>query len=347
MSCPEQSVSPIAVVVNNDCASVATDSLEPLLRPENSRYVIYPIRHDDIWKHYKRSEASFWVAEEVDLSKDLDDWVKLNDDERHYIKYVLAFFAASDGIVNVKLASRFLNEVQALEARYFYSLQMMIENVHSEMYSMLIDTYITDTDEKKRLFNAVNSMASIGEKAEWSKRWIEDRDSPFAHRLIAFAVVEGIFFSGSFASIFWLKRRGIMPGLTFSNELISRDEGMHCRFACMLVKDYLVRKPKTETVHAIVREAVDIERRFLSEELPVQLIGFNSDMMATYIEHVADTLLDNLGYPSIYGVYHPLDYMDTIAMEGKTNFFEHQFSEYKKMRLCDKQKDFTYRSYRT
>ncbi|PAV21192.1 ribonucleotide reductase small subunit [Pyrrhoderma noxium] len=303
---------------------------EPLLKESRHRFVLFPIQYHEIWQMYKKAEASFWTAEEMDLSKDLHDWQnKLNDNERHFISHVLAFFAASDGIVNENLVERFSNEVQAPEARCFYGFQIMMENIHSETYSLLIDTYIKDPAEREYLFDAIDTIPCIKKKAEWALRWISDKRSSFAERLIAFAAVEGIFFSGSFASIFWLKKRGLMPGLTFSNELISRDEGMHTDFACLLFS-HLRRRPHPETVEKIITEAVAIEQEFLTEALPVSLIGMNATLMCQYIEFVADRLLVSLGNEKHYNVTNPFDFMDMISLQGKTNFFEKRVSDYAK-----------------
>ena len=301
---------------------------EPILQENPNRFVLFPIQHNDIWAWYKKSEASFWTAEEIDLSQDLTDWEKLNDDERHFIKHVLAFFAASDGIVNENLAENFVSEVQYTEAKFFYGFQIMMENIHSETYSLLIDTYIKDPQEKNYLFNAIENLECVKEKADWALRWIEN--GSFAERLIAFAAVEGIFFSGSFCSIFWLKKRGLMPGLSFSNELISRDEGMHCDFACLLYNDHVVNKLSKETVQEIIMDAVKIEKEFVSDALPVKLIGMNSDMMCKYIEFVADRLLVSLGNDKIYHAENPFPWMDLISLQGKTNFFEKRVGDYQK-----------------
>ncbi len=302
---------------------------EPILIENPKRFVLFPIQHDDIWAEYKKQEASIWTAEEIDLSSDLTDWSdKLNDDERFFIKNVLAFFAASDGIVNENIAENFVQEVQYTEAKFFYGFQIMMENIHSETYSLLIDTYIQDTKEKDRLFNAIETLPFVKTKAEWAMRWI-DKGS-FAERLIAFAAVEGIFFSGSFCSIFWLKKRGLMPGLTFSNELISRDEGMHCDFACLLYNDHLVNKLPKKTVEKIIVDAVDMEKEFVTEALPVRLIGMNADLMQQYIEFVADRLLVELGNEKVYNATNPFDFMDMISLQGKTNFFEKRVGEYQK-----------------
>lgn len=303
--------------------------IEPILAENKDRFVLFPIQHDDIWAFYKKSEASFWTAEEIDLQPDLLDWEnKLTDDEKHFIKHVLAFFAASDGIVNENLAENFLAEVQYTEAKFFYGFQVAIENIHSETYSLLIDTYIKDTAEKNHLFNAMETLECVQKKAEWALRWI-DKGS-FAERLIAFAAVEGIFFSGSFCSIFWLKKRGLMPGLSFSNELISRDEGLHCDFACLLYNNHLVNKLPQQQVIDIILDAVEIEKEFILDALPVRLIGMNSDLMSQYIEFVADRLLSELNCPKQFNVTNPFDFMDMISIQGKTNFFEKRVAEYQK-----------------
>jgi ribonucleoside-diphosphate reductase beta chain len=302
---------------------------EPILKENPNRFVLFPIQHNDIWEMYKKQEASIWTAEELDLSPDLVDWdSKLNDDERFFIKHVLAFFAASDGIVNENLAENFLSEVQYTEAKFFYGFQVMMENIHSETYSLLIDTYIKDTKEKNYLFNAIETFEPVKKKADWAMRWIDN--GSYAERLISFAAVEGIFFSGSFCSIFWLKKRGLMPGLTFSNELISRDEGLHCDFACMLYNNHLVNKLPKEQVQKIIEDAVEIEKEFVTESLPVRLIGMNADLMSQYIEFVADRLLTELGNDKIYNTSNPFDFMDMINLQGKTNFFEKRVGEYQK-----------------
>ena len=281
-------------------------SYEPILEPNDGRFVLFPIQHNDIWSFYKKAEASFWTAEEIDLSADIIDWEnKLNENEKHFVKHILAFFAASDGIVNENLAENFLSEVQYTEAKFFYGFQVAIENIHSETYSLLIDTYIKDTAEKNYLFNAINTMSCVRRKADWALKWIEK--GSFAQRLVAFAAVEGIFFSGSFCSIFWLKKRGLMPGLGFSNELISRDE-----------------------IKEIILDAVEIEKEFILEALPVKLIGMNSDLMSQYIEFVADRLLLELGNDKVFNVTNPFDFMDMLSIQGKSNFFEKRVSEYQK-----------------
>lgn len=302
---------------------------EKILQPDKSRFVLFPIKHNDIWEMYKTSEAAFWTAEEVDLVQDLIDWErKLNDDEKHFIKYVLAFFAASDGIVNENLAVNFLSEVQYPEARCFYGFQTMMENIHSEVYSLLIDTYIKDSDEKDKLFNAIDTVPAVAKKAEWAIKWIGSDN--FAERLIAFAAVEGIFFSGSFCSIFWLKKRGLMPGLAFSNELISRDEGMHTDFACLLHNNHVENKVSEERIKEILSSALEIEKEFITEALPVRLIGMNSDLMKQYLEFVTDRLLISLGCTKMYNAENPFDFMVNIALDTKTNFFEKRVSSYQK-----------------
>jgi ribonucleoside-diphosphate reductase beta chain len=315
-------------------------NVEPILQENKNRFVLFPIQHDDIWSFYKKAEASFWTAEEIDLSPDLIDWEnKLSDDERHFIKHVLAFFASSDGIVNENLAENFLSEVQYTEAKFFYGFQITIENIHSETYSLLIDTYIKDTAEKNYLFNAIETLDCVRRKADWALKWIEK--GSFAERLVAFAAVEGIFFSGSFCSIFWLKKRGLMPGLSFSNELISRDEGLHCDFACLLYNNHLVNKLSKDQVRDIIAEAVEIEKEFILEALPVKLIGMNSELMSQYIEFVADRLLVELGNEKIFNVSNPFDFMDMISIEGKSNFFEKRVGEYQKAGVLSGNQTFT------
>ena len=302
---------------------------ELILAENKDRFVLFPIKHHDIWQMYKQAEASFWTAEELDLTEDVQHWAnKLTEDERFFIKHVLAFFAASDGIVNENLAVNFLKEVQYPEARCMYGFQVMIENIHSEAYSLLIDTYIKDVVEKDRLLRAIDTIECVQKKAKWALRWI-DKGS-FAERLIAFAAVEGIFFSGSFCSIFWLKKRGLMPGLAFANELISRDEGLHCDFACMLYTNHLQNPLLKETVTLIIRDAVEIEKEFVSSALPVGLIGMNAKLMCDYIEFVADRLLVALDCSKIYNAVNPFDFMEMISLQGKTNFFEKRVGEYQK-----------------
>jgi len=302
--------------------------LEPLLAENPERFVIFPINYQDIWRYYKKALASFWTTEEVDLARDMDDWDNLKADEQFFIKHVLAFFAASDGIVNENLVERFMAEVQLPEARAFYGFQIMIENIHSEMYAKLIENLVTDSKEKNYLFNAIETMPAVKKKADWALKWIGS-DAPYSIRVIAFAAVEGIFFSGSFAAIFWLKKRGLMPGLTFSNELISRDEGLHCDFACLMFK-HLVQKPSVEQITSIIRDAVTIEQEFLTDALPVRLIGMNCNLMKQYIEFVADRLLVELDCPKIYKRENPFDFMEMISLEGKTNFFEKRVGEYQR-----------------
>lgn len=302
---------------------------EPILKDNPDRFVLFPIQHDDIWSFYKKSEASFWTAEEIDLTPDLSDWNnKLNDNERHFIKHVLAFFAASDGIVNENLAENFLSEVQYTEAKFFYGFQVAVENIHSETYSLLIDTYIQDAAEKNHLFKAIETLDCVKKKADWALNWIDN--GSFAERLVAFAAVEGIFFSGSFCSIFWMKKRGLLPGLAFSNELISRDEGLHCDFACLLYTKHIVNQLPKETVEKIITHAVEIEKEFVTDALPVDLIGMNAKLMQQYIEFVADRLLVELGNPKVYNATNPFDFMELISLQGKTNFFEKRVGEYQK-----------------
>jgi ribonucleoside-diphosphate reductase beta chain len=310
--------------------------MEPLLAENPNRFVLFPIQNPQVWEFYKKAEASFWTAEEIDLSQDQKDWNGLNDNERHFIKHVLAFFAASDGIVNENLAINFMQEVQMPEARCFYGFQIMMENIHSETYSLLIDTYIKDPKEKDYLFNALETVPAVQRKGQWALTWINSEN--FAERLIAFAAVEGIFFSGSFCSIFWLKKRGLMPGLTFSNELISRDEGLHCDFACLLYS-YLENKLPEARVQAIIRDAVTIEQEFVTEALPVSLIGMNARTMSQYIEFVADRLLVSLGCGKIYNSTNPFDFMEMISVQGKTNFFEKRVAEYQKAGVMTERAD--------
>ena len=315
-----------------------SQAVEPILQENKDRFVIFPIQHHDLWEWYKKSEASIWTAEEIDLQQDITDWTeKLNDDERYFIKHVLAFFAASDGIVNENLAENFVNEVQYSEAKFFYGFQIMMENIHSETYSLLIDTYVKDEKEKANLFNAIETFPAIKKKADWALKWIESPS--FAERLIAFAAVEGIFFSGSFCSIFWLKKRGLMPGLTFSNELISRDEGMHCDFAVHLHEHHLVNKVSKERIKEIIVDALNIEREFITESLPASLIGMNANLMSQYLEFVTDCLLDDLGCDKVYNTPNPFDFMDMISLQGKTNFFEKRVGDYQKAGVLNKEVD--------
>jgi ribonucleoside-diphosphate reductase beta chain len=310
---------------------------EPILKENKDRFVLFPIEHDDIWQFYKKAEASFWTAEEIDLSQDLKDWANLNDGERHFIKHVLAFFAASDGIVNENLAENFVAEVQYTEAKFFYGFQIAIENIHSETYSLLIDTYVKDPKEKDHLLHAIETLDCVKKKADWALRWIDNGN--FAERLIAFAAVEGIFFSGSFCSIFWMKKRGLMPGLSFSNELISRDEGLHCDFACLLYNNHLINKLDPAVVQGIIKDAVEIEKEFVTDALPVKLIGMNADLMCQYIEFVADRLLMELGCSKVYNATNPFDFMEMISLQGKTNFFEKRVAEYQKAGVMNQEKE--------
>jgi ribonucleoside-diphosphate reductase subunit M2 len=300
---------------------------EPLLAPDDNRFVMFPIKYDDIWQMYKKQIDCFWRAEEIDLSKDLDNWNSLNQDERYFISMILAFFAASDGIVLENLASRFMNDVQVSEARAFYGFQIAMENIHSQVYSLLIETYIKDKVEKHKLFNAIEHYPCIKKKSDWAQKWINDNRSSFATRLVAFACIEGIFFSGAFCSIYWLKKRGLMPGLTFSNELISRDEALHCEFAVLLYSK-LLKKVDKARINEIIKEAVDIEIEFICQALPCKLIGMNADLMTQYIKFVADRLAVQLGYKKIYGVENCFPWMELISLEGKTNFFEKRVGEY-------------------
>ena len=315
---------------------IANKTTDPLLQDDN-RYVMFPILNQGIWEMYKKALESFWRCEEVDLSKDLKDWEGLSSDERHFISMILAFFAASDGIVLENLAMRFMSDVKLSEARAFYGFQIAMENIHSEMYSLLIETYIKDKDQKNKLFTALDNFPCIKKKADWAIKWINDKRSSFATRLVAFACVEGIFFSGAFCSIYWLKKRGLMPGLTFSNELISRDEALHTEFAVLLYNQ-LEKKNKKDKIYEIIKEAVEIEKEFIVEALPCRLIGMNSKLMCEYIEFVADRLIVQLGYKKIYEVPNPFPFMELISIEGKTNFFEKRVGEYA---LADKSKDST------
>ncbi len=311
---------------------------EPILQENKNRFVLFPIEHHDIWEMYKKQQACIWTAEEIDLAQDLNDWRnKLTDDERYFVKNILAFFAASDGIVNENLAENFVSEVQYTEAKFFYGFQIMMENIHSETYSLLIDTYINDTEEKSRLFRAIETIPAVKKKADWALKWV---DSPnFQERLVAFAAVEGIFFSGSFCSIFWLKKRGLMPGLSFSNELISRDEGMHCDFAVMLHNNHLVNRVSEARIKEIIISALEIEKEFITESLPVRLIGMNSDLMKQYLEFVADRLLVDLGCSKVFNSENPFDFMMNISLQGKTNFFEKRVGEYQKAGVMNKAED--------
>ena len=316
-------------------------SKEPLLTPDDKRFVMFPIKYDDIWAMYKKQVDCFWRPEEIDLSKDLDDWAKLNDDEKHFISMILAFFAASDGIVLENLAQRFMSDVQISEARAFYGFQIAMENIHSHTYSLLIETYIKDNEEKNKFFNAIENYPCIKKKSDWAQKWIHDNRSSFATRLVAFACIEAIFFSGAFSSIFWLKKRGLMPGLTFSNELISRDEALHCEFAILLYSKLEKKLPKAK-IHDIIKECVEIETEFICEALPCRLIGMNSELMGQYIQFVADRLCVQLGYPKIYNALNPFPFMELISLEGKTNFFERVVSEYALANVTKTETDFDF-----
>jgi ribonucleoside-diphosphate reductase subunit M2 len=302
-------------------------SKEPLLAPDDNRFVMFPIKYDDIWQMYKKQVDCFWRPEEIDLTKDLTNWESLHQDERYFVSMILAFFAASDGIVLENLAARFMSEIQVSEARAFYGFQIAMENIHSHTYSLLIETYIKDKEEKSSLFNAIENFPCIKKKSDWAQKWIHDKQSSFATRLVAFACVEGIFFSGAFCSIFWLKKRGLMPGLTFSNELISRDEALHCEFAILLYSK-MVKKIDKSRIHEIIKEAVEIETEFICDALPCKLIGMNSDLMTQYIQFVADRLCVQLGYTKIYNVTNSFDWMEFISLESKTNFFERHNDSY-------------------
>ena len=302
---------------------------EPMLKENPNRFVIFPIEHADIWAKYKQHMSVFWIPEEIDLSKDMKDWVTLNDNERHFIKHILGFFAGSDGIVMENLASRFMREIQVPEAKFFYSCQMLMEAVHSETYSLLIDTYIENKQEKLDILRAIQTIPCVQKKADWALNWIYNDNADFATRLLGFAAVEGIFFSGAFCAIFWLKQRGVMPGLTLSNEFIARDEGLHCEFACMLYGKIQTKLTKQQA-HKIIREAVKIEKQFITKALPCELIGMNAKLMAQYIEFVADRLLLQLGYPKAYSAANPFPFMERISLEGKDNFFEKRVSTYAK-----------------
>jgi ribonucleoside-diphosphate reductase subunit M2 len=316
-------------------------SKEPILTPDDNRFVMFPIKYDDIWAMYKKQIDCFWRAEEIDLSKDLNHWDTLTADEKHFISMILAFFAASDGIVLENLAQRFMSDVQISEARAFYGFQIAMENIHSETYSLLIETYIKDKEEKHKFFNAIENYPCIKKKSDWAQKWIHDNRSSFATRLVAFACIEGIFFSGSFCSIFWLKKRGLMPGLTFSNELISRDEALHCEFAILLYSK-LEKKVTKAKIHEIIKECVEIEIEFICEALPCRLIGMNSDLMGQYIQFVADRLCVQLGYPKIYNAANCFDFMEMISLESKTNFFERRIGEYALANVKKSESDFDF-----
>ena len=319
----------IDAATNGFDLDLTSEHIEPMLQENHDRFVLFPIKHHDVWEMYKQSMACFWTADEIDLAPDLAEWENLSDDSRHFLKHVLAFFAASDGIVNENLVTNFADEVQWPEARCFYGFQIMMENIHAETYSLLIDTYIKDPQEKDHLFKALETVPSVKKKGEWALRWLDRKRGNFAERLVAFAAVEGIFFSGSFCALFWLKKQGIMQGLTFSNELISRDEGLHCDFACLL-HSKLNRGAGENMIHRIISEAVKIETEFVTEALPVSLIGMNATLMKQYIEFVADRLLISLGATKLYNVENPFPWMEMISLQGKTNFFERRVGEYQK-----------------
>ena len=316
------------------------DTDEILLKKNKNRFVLFPIKYNDIYEEYKKAESTFWTTNEIDLSKDINDWNKLNNNEKYFIKNIIGFFAGSDGIIIENLALRFLNEIEIPEARSFYSYQIFNENIHSETYSLLIDTYIKDNLEKNKIFNSIENIPCIAKKASWAYKWIQNNEVNFATRLIAFAIVEGIFFSGSFCAIYWLKKRGLMPGLTFSNELISKDEGMHCHFACLLYS-YIKNKLKKEIVHEIFKEAVEIEKEFITESIPCNMIGMNSIMMKQYIEFVSDRLLVQLGYSKIWNTENPFDFMELISLRPKSNFFELRVGEYAKSTISENSDTFT------
>jgi ribonucleoside-diphosphate reductase beta chain len=335
-----EAMAPIAL--DTDATAAAPASIpEPMLQENKDRFVIFPIQHHDIWSKYKQHMAVFWTPEEIDLSKDMSHWEKLNDNERHFIKHILGFFAGSDGIVMENLATRFTREVQWPEAKFFYNCQNLLEAVHSETYSLLIDTYIHDPKEKYEVLHAIDTIPCVKKKADWAMQWIDSADSDFSTRLLAFAAVEGIFFSGAFCAIFWLKQRGIMPGLTLSNEFIARDEGLHTDFACLLYSK-LVNKLTKQKAHKIIREAVKIEKQFITKALPCELIGMNAKLMAQYIEFVADRLTLQLGYPKIYNAANPFDFMERISLENKDNFFEKRVSTYAKATVGKKREDMSF-----
>ena len=312
---------------------------EILLKKNESRFVLFPIKYNDIYEEYKKAESAFWTSNEIDLSKDLNDWEKLNETEQHFIKNIIGFFAGSDGIIMENLAVRFLNEIEIPEVRAFYSYQIFNENVHSETYSLLIDTYIKDNEEKLKIFNSIENIPCVLKKAKWAYKWIENKEVNFATRLVAFAIVEGVFFSGSFCAIYWLKKRGLMPGLTFSNELISKDEGMHCHFACLLYS-YIQNKLKPEIIYEIIKEAVEIEKEFITESIPCAMIGMNADLMKQYIEFVSDRLLVQLGYEKIWNSTNPFDFMELISLRPKSNFFEIRVGEYAKANISENNENF-------
>jgi len=315
------------------------DDNEILLKKNSKRFVLFPIIHENIYELYKKAESSFWTANEIDLSKDINDWLKLNSDEQHFIKNIIGFFAGSDGIIMENLAVRFMNEIQIPEARAFYSYQIFNESVHSETYSLLINTYIKDNDEKQLIFNSIENIPSVAKKALWAYKWIENKNVSFATRLIAFAIVEGIFFSGSFCAIYWIKKRGLMPGLTFSNELISKDEGLHCEFATLLYS-MIINKVDEKVVHEIFNEAVEIEKEFITDSIPCNMIGMNAQLMKEYIEFVSDRLLVQLGYNKIWNTENPFDFMEMISLRPKSNFFEVRVGEYSKSTISETSNNF-------
>ena len=314
--------------------------MEKILEENKNRFVLFPLEHHDIWDYYKKAQQVFWTAEEIDLQQDFTDWEKLNEGEKHFVKHILAFFAASDGIVNENLAENFVSEVQYTEAKFFYGFQIMMENIHSETYSLLIDTYIKDKEEQNHLFNAIDTVPAVQKKAEWALKWIGSES--FVERLVAFAAVEGIFFSGSFCSIFWLKKRGLMPGLSFSNELISRDEGLHTDFAVHLYNNHIENKLSRERLIEIIDSAIVIEKEFITEALPVSLIGMNSNLMKQYLEYVSDRLLMDLGVGKVYNAENPFDFMQNIALQNKTNFFEKRVADYVKSGVGEVQEQISF-----
>lgn len=317
----------------------SNDNNELLLKHNKKRFVLFPIMYNNIYQLYKKAESSFWTAHEIDLSKDLNDWVKLNDDEKHFIKNIIGFFAGSDGIIMENLAARFMNEIQIPEARAFYSYQIFNESIHSETYSLLIDTYIKDNEEKEKIFNSIESNSCVQKKAQWAYKWIENKEVSFATRLVAFSIVEGIFFSGSFCAIYWIKKRGLLPGLTFSNELISKDEGMHCEFAILLYS-MIENKIDEKVVHEIFIEAVDIEKEFITDSISCNMIGMNAVLMKEYIEFVSDRLLVQLGYNKIWNTENPFDFMELISLRPKSNFFEVRVGEYSKSKISETSNNF-------
>jgi ribonucleoside-diphosphate reductase beta chain len=332
---------PLSSHTHTESNTKMDETVEPILRENPSRFTLFPIMKPKLFQKYKNHVAVFWTVEELDLSKDMKDWVKLNRNEQTFIKNVLGFFAGSDGIIQENLAARFMNEIQLPEARNFYSVQLMMEAIHAEMYSLLIDTYIDDKEEKEHLFKATQTIPCVKLKAEWARKWIENKDENFATRLVAFAVVEGIFFSGAFCAIYWLKERGVMPGLTTSNEFIARDEGLHTDFACALYEEIVDKLPK-EKVHTIITDAVKIEKHFITESLPCEMIGMNAALMSDYIEFVADRLSMQLGYGKIYGTQNPFDFMERISLEGKDNFFEKRVTSYAKAGVGKKQEEMSF-----